>query len=104
MSESAVIRPETLIAQYEREIDADPRAASETAYALAFRYRDHDVDGERRFDLAKRWALCAINLLDKLPADTLQDVVSTRQTIAGVPIPELLHGGVVEERLADVLA
>jgi hypothetical protein len=100
---AAVVHPESLIAQYEREADVDPRAAAETAYALAFRYRDHDVEGERRFDLAKLWALRAISLLDALPADTVQDVASTRQSVGGVPIPDLLHAGVVRDRLGDVL-
>jgi hypothetical protein len=101
---SEAVRPQSLIAQYEREVDGGPRAAAETAYALAFRYRDHDVEGERRFDLAQLWARRAIRLLDELPADTVQDVVSTRQSLGGVPIPELLHSGVVRERLSDVLA
>jgi hypothetical protein len=104
VSEHATPRPESLIAQYERELEADSRAAAETAYALAFRYRDHDVKGERRFDLAKLWALRAISLLDELPDDTVQDVASTRQTVGGVTIPGLLHAGVVKERLGDVLA
>jgi hypothetical protein len=34
----------------------------------------------------------------------VQDVASTRQNVGGVPIPELLHSGVVRERLSDVLA
>jgi hypothetical protein len=98
-----VPRPELLIAQFERELATDPRAAAETAYALAFRYRDHDVDGSRRFDLAKVWAVRAIELLDQLPSDTIDQVTSGRQSIGTVPIPDLLHSGVVRERLGDVL-
>jgi hypothetical protein len=92
-----------LAAQYDQELPRDPRAAAETAYALAFRYRDHDIDGERRFDLAGEWALRAIALLDSLPSDSIDDLVSTRPTVGGVPIPELLHAQVVRERLGDVL-
>lgn len=99
-----VPRPEMLISQFDREAGSDPRAAAETAYALAFRYRDHDVDGSRRFDLAKVWALRAIELLDQLPSRTIEQVASTRQSVGAVPIPDLLHSGVVRERLADVLA
>jgi hypothetical protein len=104
MPKSEAVCPQSLIAQYEREVDEDHRAAAETAYALAFRYRDHDVEGERRFDLAQLWARRAINLLEDLPADTVQDVASTRQSVGGVPIPDLLHSGVVRERLSDMLA
>jgi hypothetical protein len=103
VSEHEFLRPDALIAQYDRELDINPRAAAETAYALAFRYRNHDVEGSRRFDLAKLWAFRAIGLLDELPANTVQDVTSTRQSVGGVPIPELLHAGVVKERLGDVL-
>ena len=99
----SVSAPEHLEAQFEREVVSNPRAAAETAYALAFRYRDHDVDGSRRFDLAKTWALRSIELLDSLPSESVADVASTRQLVAGVPIPDLLHAGVVRERLYDVI-
>lgn len=92
-----------LVAAFEHEVVTNKRAAAETAYALAFRYRDEDVDGRRRFDLAMEWASRAVELLDGLPADTLDDVASTRQSVGGVPIPGLLHSGVARERLADVL-
>jgi hypothetical protein len=59
--------------------------------------------GKRRFDLAKLWAQRAITLLDALPAETVADVAITRQSVGGVPIPDLLHAGVVRERLGDVL-
>jgi len=92
-----------LEAAFDRELTTDHRAAAETAYALASRYRSEDVDGQRRFDLAKRWATQAIDLLDALPSATIDQVASTRQSVGGVPIPDLLHSGVVRERLADVL-
>jgi hypothetical protein len=92
-----------LRAAFDRELVEDKRAAAETAYALAFRYRDEDVDGARRFDLAGVWATHAIDLLEELPSETLEQVVSTRMSVGGVPLPELLHAGVVRERLADVL-
>lgn len=89
--------------QFAREVAADTRAAAETAYALAFRYRNEDVGGERRFDLAKVWATRAIELLDGLPAEQLGEVASTRQTVGGIDIPDFLHVDVVRLRLADVL-
>ncbi|WP_236796320.1 hypothetical protein [Amycolatopsis sp. GM8] len=88
---------------FEREVTADKRAAAETAYALAFRYRNQDVDGRRRFDLAKQWARRAIKLLDELPSDRLDQIATTRASVGGVDLPGLLHAGVVRERLADVL-
>jgi hypothetical protein len=61
------------------------------------------VDGGRQFDLAGVWATHAIHLLEELPSETLEQVASTRMSVGGVPLPELLHAGVVRERLADVL-
>ena len=89
---------------FDRELVSDKRAAAETTYALAFRYRNEDVDGRRRFDLAKVWATRSIELLDLLPADTLGQVSSTRQSVGGIPIPDLLYVDIVRQRLADVLA
>lgn len=94
---------EELQLAYNREVDTDKRAAAETAYALAFRYRNEDVGGTRRFDIAKIWALRSISLLDSLPSATISEVASSRLFVAGIPIPDLLHSGVVRERLNDVL-
>jgi hypothetical protein len=49
------------------------------------------------------WATHAIELLDELPSETVDQVASTRMSVGGVPLPELLHSGVVRERLGDVL-
>jgi hypothetical protein len=94
---------EELQIEFNREVESDKRAAAETAYALAFRYRNEDVGGMRRFDKAKVWAERSIELLDSLPSSTLSQVASTRTAVSSVPIPDLLHSGVVRERLADVL-
>jgi hypothetical protein len=88
---------------YSRELAIEKRQAAETAYALAFRYRGEDIAGGRRFDIAQQWAQRAIELLDSLPSDTLEQVASTRVEVGGIPIPDLLHSGVVRERLGDVL-
>lgn len=90
-------------AQFEHELSTNKRAAAETAYALACRYRNKDVDGQRRFDIAKTWALRAIELLDDLPSDKVEEVTSTRLEVGGVPIPNLLHSDVVRNRLGDLL-
>lgn len=88
---------------FAREIEMDKRAAAETAYALAFRYRNVDVSGCRRFDLAGLWARRAIEILDALPSDALSSVAAERQYVGGVALPDLLHAGIVRRRLADVL-
>jgi hypothetical protein len=94
---------EELQLAYNHEVDTDKRAAAETAYALAFRYRNEDVGGTRRFDIARIWATRAVDLLDAIPSDTIDQIASSRQSVGGIPIPELLHSGVVRERLNDVL-
>ena len=95
---------EELQIEFNREAETNKRVAAEIAYALAFRYRNEDVAGVRHFDIAKAWANRAIDLLESLPSNTLDEVVSTRASIGGVPLPELMHAGVVRERLNDVLA
>lgn len=92
-----------LEAAFKHELTTNRRAAAETAYALALRYRNEDVDGRRRFDVAKEWASSAVELLDSLPSETVEQVASTRQYVGGVPLPGLLHAGVARERLADVM-
>jgi hypothetical protein len=94
---------EVLQIQFNYEVGINKRMAAETAYSLAFRYRSEDVGGTRRFDIAKIWALRAIDLLDSLPSDTVAQVASTRSSVGGVPIPDLMHGDTVRERLNDVL-
>lgn len=94
---------EDLDADFYREVHTDKRTAAEIAYALAFRYRNEDVCGGRRFDLAKMWALRAIDLLDSLPSDCVDHVVSTRQSVGGIDLPDLLHADLVKHRLAGVL-
>ncbi|MBA0127905.1 hypothetical protein H0B56_20355 [Haloechinothrix sp. YIM 98757] len=92
-----------LEAIFRRELTTNARAAAETAYALAFRYRNEDIGGCRRFDLAGEWARCSLKILEDLPSDTLEQIASTQSSIGGVAIPHLLHPGVVQARLADVL-
>lgn len=92
-----------LLAAFDHEAAVNKRVAAEIAYALAFRYRNEDIDGSRRFDLAGQWAHKAIELLDQLPSDSVSQVVSTRTSVGGINLPELLHAGVVRSRLADVL-
>jgi hypothetical protein len=93
-----------LEAAFEREVSANRRAAAETAYALAWRYRTEYVPTDLpQVEVAKRWAQRSIELFETLPSDTLEQVASTRQAVGGVPLPDLLHADVVRDRLADLL-
>ena len=44
-----------------------------------------------------------LELAERLPAKTLDDVISTKISVGGVPLPEHFHDGVVRSRLADLL-
>lgn len=101
-AEDTILLKELRVA-FNREVETNKRVAAETAYALAFLYRNEDVYGRRRFDLAKIWALRAIEILDVLPSDRLEQVTSTRLSVGGIALPALFHAGVVRQRLADVL-
>jgi hypothetical protein len=93
-----------LEAAFVREVNTNARAAAETAYALAYRYRTEYVPADRpQVELAREWAQRSIELLDSLPSDTVGQVASARQSVGGVPLPDLLHSGVVRDRLADLL-
>ncbi|WP_148309332.1 hypothetical protein [Kutzneria albida] len=95
---------EELQVTFNCELDSNKRIAAEIAYALALRYRNEDVDGVRNFDIAKIWATRAVELLDSLPSETIDQVSSTRASVGGVALPELLHSNVVRLRLNDILA
>jgi hypothetical protein len=103
MNTSHVASVDELKAAFEAELATNKRAAAETAYALAFRYRNEDIDGARHFDIAGEWARKSIELFDELPSDTIEQVASTRRAVGGIELPDLLHSGVVRARLADVL-
>jgi len=98
------ISVDQLAAAFHHELSVDPRLAAETAYALALRYRNEDLDGRRRFDLAKAWAQQCISILESLPSESLDRTASTRISVGGVPIPEFLHDSIVRIRLGDILA
>ena len=76
----------------------DDRAAAEYAYALAVRLREIGLLSE-----ARRFAGECLELAERLPANTLDDVTSTKTSVGGVPLPELFHDGVVRSRLSDLL-
>ena len=85
--------------QYEDErFFQDDRAAAEYAYALAVRLREIGLLSE-----ARRFAKECLELAERLPANTLDDVVSTKTSVGGVPLPEHFHDGVIRSRLVDLL-
>jgi hypothetical protein len=94
---------EELESAYDHELCTNKRAAAETAYVLAVRYRGEDVAGRRRFDLAKIWATRSLAILNSLPSDALGQVISTRMAVGGVPLPDVLHSGTIRQRLGDIL-
>ena len=85
--------------QYEDErFYQDDRAAAEYAYALAVRLREVGQTDE-----ARRYAEECVRIAESLPSNSLDDVVSTRQSVGGVSLPDHFHDGVVRARLADLL-
>lgn len=78
--------------------DEDYRAVAETAYALAVRYRE-----EGEFQTAQLYAQEALDAAQQLPSDSVEDVVSNRREVGGVPIPDLFHDGVIKSRLEGLL-
>ena len=87
-----------LEAAFEHELRTDRWAAAETAYALAVRYRREWEPGK-----AGDWARKAIDLLSEFPADRLEQVVTKRSSVGGVPLPDFLHADLVRARHADVM-
>ena len=85
--------------QYEDAIDSqDYRAAAEYAYALAVRLREIGLIEE-----ACRFARECLQLAETLPSETAEDVISSRQSVGGVPLPDYFHDDVVRWRLAPLL-
>ena len=85
--------------QYEDElVFENRRAAAEYAYAVAVRLREVG-----QADEAEHYARQCLVLAESLPANTLDDVVSTRQSVGGVPLPDHFHADVVRSRLANLL-
>jgi hypothetical protein len=82
----------------EERLFHDDRAAAEYAYVLAVRLRDVG-----QFTEARRYAFECLELAQRLPSRTLDDVTTMRLSLGGVPLPERFHDGVVRSRLRDLL-
>jgi hypothetical protein len=89
---------EALEAAFAQEVAVDRWAAAETAYALTVRYRQADEPAK-----AGAWARRAVELLEELPADRLDQVATRRVRVGGVTLPELLHAELVRQRHADIM-
>lgn len=89
---------------FHQQMFTDKRSAAETAFALACRFRTEFVACDQPpFETARKWALRSIELLDGLPSDRIAQVASTRLSVGGVDLPDLLHADVVRDRLIDLL-
>jgi hypothetical protein len=101
IEEKALSRPpiDEVIERYKAELlRGDRRLTAEYAYAVAVRLREVG-----RADEAEHYARQCLQLMESLPADSLDDVVSERQSVGGVPLPDHFHDGVVRSRLANLL-
>lgn len=88
-----------LIADFDAGLARDDKHyAAETAYAIALR-----AEGDWNVSLASEYARKALRLLESLPSETIDQVTSTRLSVGGVPIPELLHDDVVRARLGYLI-
>src|SRR3954468_3355736 len=74
-----------LEALFQRELATDRWAATETAYALAVRSR---VTGD--WEQSREWAAQCLRLLEGFPAETEEQVATTRTSVGGVPLPTYL--------------
>ena len=85
--------------EFEGALDGkDWRGAAEYSYALAVRLREIGL-----IDEACRLADECLRLAELLPAATIDDVISSRLSVGGVPLPEYFHDDVVRWRLAPLL-
>ena len=88
-----------VIERYQAELlRGDRRITAEYAYAVAVRLREVG-----RADEAEHYAKQCLQLMESLPADRLEDVISERLTVGGVPLPDHFHDGVVRSRLGNFL-
>ena len=90
-SNSAVAKLEKTVKSLRK---VDPRNAAEYAYAIAML---HKRDGN--FDEAKKYAQMAIDLFDQCQMNTMEECAARNVVIEGVAIPDLVHQGVVRNRI-----
>ena len=101
IEEKVLSRPalDEVVEQYRAElVRGNMRITAEYAYAVAVRLREVG-----RADEAEHYARQCLQLMESLPADSLEDVVSERQSVGGVPLPDHFHDDVVRSRLANLL-
>ncbi|AWK09579.1 hypothetical protein DDQ41_12350 [Streptomyces spongiicola] len=86
-----------LEAIFQQELATNRWAAAESAYALASLYRD-----EGDWEKSREWVKQCLRLLEGFPADTMEQVATTRTSVGGVQLPNHLHEGVVRERFGEL--
>lgn len=70
-------------------------AELEAAYERSRRAWEPDKAGE--------WARKSIDLLNELPSNSPDQVATTRVSVGGVVLPDLLHADLVRSRHANVM-
>ncbi|MFH1225840.1 MAG: RdgB/HAM1 family non-canonical purine NTP pyrophosphatase [bacterium] len=77
--------------------DTDKRKAAEVAYVLARIYL-----GEKDIEKAKIYGKQCIELFDQCSMETMDECAAIFNILGGVALPELIHQGVVRDRLAPL--
>jgi hypothetical protein len=96
-NQTRVASVEELETSFQRELATDRRAAAESSYALAVRYRDA---GD--WDKSREWVKQCLQLLGGFPSETEEQVATTRVSVGGITLPNYLHEGVVRARFGDL--
>ena len=91
MKEETVARLRRMLAELEK---TEPRRAAEVAYALAQTYRRLGNN-----ELAVQYGRKSLALFDKCRMETEEDCACRFITLGDIALPDLIHQGVVRERL-----
>ncbi|WP_329484219.1 hypothetical protein OG555_18890 [Kribbella sp. NBC_01484] len=82
----------------EAQTEGRRRAAAEYAFVIAQRLRN-----DHRLEEASAYARKCIQILETLPSETLEDVISEHQAIGGIAMPDYFHAGTARARLEALL-
>lgn len=80
--------------RFEETKEDDPRNAAEIAYVIAM-----IAKGKGDKEKAIKYGKESIDLFDKLNPQTMEECAAINTDINGIALPELIHSGVVRERL-----
>ena len=79
------------------EVKITQREAAELAYVLAVIHKK-----EGNIKDARKYARQSIELFEGLDIQTLDDAASLYTVLNGIALPDLIHEGVVRDRLSDL--